>query len=167
MLNGNVIRMVDVNWHIWLEDFCPCFLTYLVTWNWGNRNVYLCRCWNLCFSAAGGVPFRPHHCCLSRESRDPQVRRSSSLIYWFLFLRFHDLVQCYMVNYCWCKSLEGCAGLEPHVVDILGVIGLINWRIASFRDDLLVDCLEKRTSASSFSHFKSRQCWISAVYFSD
>lgn len=101
----------------------------------------------------------PHHCCLSKECRDPQARHSSALIYWFLFLRYHDPIQCCTVNYYWCKSLKGCAGLEIYVDDILGVIGLINWRSVGGMFGL------KQVCFIIFSFQKSPALDISCLFF--
>lgn len=159
-------QILDVSWYITLEEgrFCPYLLTYLVTWNWGNRNLYLCHCWNAGFTLPGNAPFRPHYCCLSKECRDLHAKTQFALISWFLFLRCHD--QCCVVNYYSCESLKSCAGLDMHVDDTLGVISLINWRC--HHSDLLYwrNVWRVEKSASSFSHFqKSLLLDISCLCF--
>lgn len=128
MQSGYRRQILDVSWYRTLEEgrFCPYLLTYLVTWNWGNRNLYLCHCWNPGFTLPGNVPFRPHYCCLSKECREIHAKTQFALISWFLFSRYHD--RCGVVNDYSCKSLKRYAGLEVHVDDTLGVISLINWR---------------------------------------
>lgn len=167
MQSGYRRQVLDVSWYVTLEEgrFCPYLLTYLVMWNWGNRNLYLCQCWNPGFSLPGNVPFRPHYCCLSKECRDLHAKTQFALISWFLFSKYHD--QCSVLNYYSCKSLKSYAGLEMHVDDTLGVISLINWRCHHSELRFWRNVWRIEKSASSFSHFKSHHYWISAVYYSD